>query len=351
MMNNGHGCGLFRGNTSPASCRLDVSGKARIDIHCLKTRYRDTVQPASETTGLTVGVITHERSRLFADLLGHLRGAVIHLHGRLPDVGQCRLLVVNNSGAASRSTVDALVSESAIGEVCTVTIVDSPENNISVGRNLVLEHAKTRWLVFVDDDEYPEPQWLYALLEQQRLSGSAVVAGPIEPVYPPGTPRWVAALDLHNKGNLKTGDRVRRVATGNCLLDLPQIGDHRFDRAFGLSGGSDALFFDQLAERGLHVVWREDAIVHETIPAARTGSRYMMFRCMTQGHNYKRVVLRDAAWPERGLFFLKATLVAPVSLLVGGVALPLDSQLSARWLKRGFTNLGKLLRPSRRLYG
>jgi len=150
---------------------------------------------------------------------------------------------------------------------------------------------------------------------------------------------------------LKTGDQLRRVATGNCLLDLQQIGLQRFDQAFGLSGGSDSLFFDQLADRGLYVVWREDAIVHETIPPTRTSSRYMMFRCMTQGQNFKRVVLRKAKFPQQFVFTLKALLVAPFSLLVGALALPVNARISAFWLKRGFTNLGKLIGPSKRLYG
>lgn len=305
----------------------------------------------NRSQGVTVGVITHNRSTLFSDLLIHLKVAIEHFHSASPEFGECCLLVVNNSGVDARATVQKLVDSSKIPESCAVSIVDSVQNNISVGRNLVLEHAKTRWLVFVDDDEYPVVEWLSALCSQQVETGCAVVAGPIEPIYPPGTPGWVASVDLHNKGKLKTNDRLRRVATGNCLLDLEQIGEQRFDPAFGLSGGSDSLFFDQLAERGLEVVWREDAIVYETILESRTSSGYMAFRCMTQGQNFKRVVLRNAMFPQRLAFLFKAILIAPVSLALGALALPISSKVSAHWLKRGFTNLGKLIRPSKRLYG
>jgi succinoglycan biosynthesis protein ExoM len=205
--------------------------------------------------------------------------------------------------------------------------------------------------VFIDDDEYPVPNWICQLYLRQQISGSAATAGPIEPVYPDGTPGWVAAVDLHNKGNLKSGDQLRRVATGNCLLDMEQIGSHRFDPTFGLTGGSDALFFEQLADRGLFVVWQEGAIVYETIPESRTSSRYMIFRCMTQGQNFKRVVLRKASFSKRIFFMLKALIYAPVSLVVGALALPVNDKYSALWLKRGFTNLGKLIKPSKRLYG
>jgi len=301
--------------------------------------------------GLTVGVITHDRSSLFGNLLVHLKIAIEYAHSEDIDFGKCSLLVVNNSGSGMRYVVQKIVDESGIADACSVKIIDSPENNIAVGRNLVLESTLSRWLVFVDDDEYPIADWICKLYYRQQISGSATTAGPIEPVYPNGTPEWVAAVDLHNKGNLKSGDQLRRVATGNCLLDMEQIGTHRFDPEFGLTGGSDALFFEQLADRGLYVVWQEDAIVHETIPASRASSSYMIFRCMTQGQNFKRVVLRKASFSRQILFTLKALIVAPVSLVVGTLALPISAQFSALWLKRGFTNLGKLVRPSRRLYG
>lgn len=309
------------------------------------------VSVPTKPPGLTVGVITHDRSTLFCNLLVHLKVAIEHFHATGLEDATCTLLVVNNSGEQSRAVVQRVVDESAIGAVCAVAIIDSPENNIAIGRNLILERTQTRWLVFIDDDEYPVPGWIRALYAQQQASGSAVVAGPIEPVYPAGTPKWVASVDLHNKGNLRTGDKLRLVATGNCLLDLQQAGAQRFDPAFGLSGGSDSLYFDQLAESGMHVVWCENAIVHETIPASRTSSRYMVFRCMTQGQNFKRVVLRKAELPQQTVFMLKAFLVAPMSLVVGTLALPISSRVSAYWLKRGFTNLGKLIRPSKRLYG
>ena len=243
------------------------------------------------------------------------------------------------------------VDESGIQAVCPVHVIDSPANNIAVGRNLVLDNVQSRWLVFVDDDEYPNPDWVWKLYQQQQISDCAVVAGPIEPVYPEGTPKWVAAVDLHNKGNLKTGDRPPRVATGNCILNMEKIGTQRFDPEFGLTGGSDTLFFEQLADHGLHIVWREDAIVHETIPESRANSGYMVFRCMTQGHTFKRVILREAGLARHVSFQLKALLIAPPSLLVGALMLPINDSSAALWLKRGFTNLGKLIKPSKKLYG
>lgn len=302
-------------------------------------------------SGLTIGVITHDRSSLFGDLLVSLKASVEKALAQNNGIDCCAILVVNNSGQASRHTVQKIVDESDIASACPIDIVDSPENNIAVGRNLILDRAKCRYIAFIDDDEYPEPDWICNLYVQFKVSGAAVVAGPIEPVYPEGTTAWVAALDLHNKGSLKTGDKPKRVATGNCMLDMEQIKDHRFDPEYGLTGGSDALFFDQLAEKNLHIVWREDAIVNETIPVSRTGSRYMIFRCMTQGYNFRRVLLRKAGIIQKFIFLIKAVVVGPASVCVGFMALPLNTRVAAKWLKRGFTNLGKLHKPSKRLYG
>jgi len=131
-----------------------------------------------QSAGLTVGVITHDRSTLFSNLLIHLKVAIEYCHSKQLDFGQCEVLIVNNSGSATRDKVQRIIDESTIANTCAVKVIDSPENNIALARNLIMDNAQSRWLVFVDDDEYPVPEWLVALYEQQQISGSAVVAGP-----------------------------------------------------------------------------------------------------------------------------------------------------------------------------
>lgn len=297
------------------------------------------------TAHVTVGVITYDRSALFANMLSHLREAVRSCSSRIT------VLVVNNSGAEANSKIAGQIADSGLAEVCEVQLIDSPENNISVGRNLALDSCTTRYLAFIDDDEYPRADWLEKLIGQQLLGAGDMVGGPIVPVYPETAPAWVREIDLHNIAGLATGDVLRRTATGNCLLDLHAIGNHRFDREFGLSGGGDAMFFESLSRKGHKLIWCADAIVDETITEDRATARYAIYRFVKQGNNFARLMLVDASWLTRFLFRARAAVLSVVGILGGLVLYPFSAGKCARWWKGGFTNLGKLVRLRSGLYG
>jgi len=294
---------------------------------------------------LSVGVVTHDRSALFADMLGHLLTAVRHHDGPVS------VIVVNNSGPPARAVVQGLIDRSGLARHGPVTLIDSPRNDIAVARNLVLEACETRLLAFIDDDEYPCAGWLAHLAAQQAESRCAAVAGPIVPVYPPGTPRWVRQVDLHNMHGHATGDTLRRAASGNCLLDLQRIGDDRFDVAFGLTGGEDADFFERLSRRGERLVWCAEARVEETITTERATARYTLSRFLMQGGSFARVMLRDATLATRAVFYARALVLAPVGILGGLLLWPFHPRRCARGWKGGFTNLGKLLGRRGARYG
>lgn len=294
---------------------------------------------------VTVGVLTHKRADTFEAMLMHLKIAIEQYSG------ECSFIVVNNSGTESHSLVAGIVERSGIENTCPTRIIDSPENNISVGRNLVLDNAETNLLLFIDDDEYPNADWIDALVKQYDISKTMAIAGPIEPIFPDSAPGWVREVDLHNKGNLKTGDTLARAATGNCLLDLSQVGDVRQDPADGLAGGEDAAFFQKLTSKGKVITWCEEAIVHETVSKERSTSKYMIFRFMKHGQAYKRVVLDDYHGLKYAFALIKAAIVAPVGITLAMITMPFNAKLCSLWMKRGFTNLGKVISRSKPLYG
>jgi succinoglycan biosynthesis protein ExoM len=298
-----------------------------------------------KNTCVTVGVVTHARSESLAQMLNSLVESVNHYQG------DCEVIVANNSGEPAFKIVSDILSSSPINRVCSVRVLNSPHNNIAVGRNLIMDNTETDLLLFIDDDEYPDSVWISALVDQYHRSNCAVVAGPIVPVFPKSTPAWIQCIDIHNIGSLKTGDAVPHVATGNCLIDLQVIGDFRFNPDYGLSGGEDTFFFEQLGKSGLQIVWREDARVQEDISQDRCNAKYMIQRFMTQGHTFKRVVLSDKTLFQKALFYAKASIMAPVGVSLGYLLMPFNSWYCARFLKRGYTSLGKLIEVKGSLYG
>jgi len=294
---------------------------------------------------ITIGVVTHARRTVaFAKLLQFLSPAIRHYGGKV------ELLVTNNSGESHGDAVRQEVADSGIAEVCNWRVVDSPENNITVGRNLLLENASHRLMAVIDDDEYPIESWLSALVSAHQRLDSPIVGGPIEPVYQPGVALWIRQIDVHNGRDLKTGDKIDFVASGNFLIDLEAIGGLRFDPEFGVTGGGDTEFFLRLKDAGITIRWVKEALVEEDIPLDKSTARYVIRRSLSQGSNYRRIMQGRGEISSVALFVLKAALVFLGSLSLALVLVLLRHERAGDWMKRAFSNLGKLWKPDRPLY-
>lgn len=293
---------------------------------------------------LSVGVVTYERSAAFNKMLGYMKQALESYPVR------CEFIIANNSGPTAYPLVASSVSDSGIKDVCDCQVVNSPENSISVGRNVVLEHASHDLLAFIDDDEYPVESWLVELVDAMNNHHFDMVAGPIIPVFQDSAPTWIKSLDLHNTVGKHTGGRLDYAATGNVLINRQSVSDVRFDNSFGKSGGEDTEFFLRLKDRGLSLCWSAEAIVEEDIPAEKATTAYMIRRFMTQGRNYRTILeqRREIQYPV--IFTLRAALLAVAGLSIGVVLLVIRPGNAGKWLKRGFSNLGKIIDLQNRLY-
>ena len=79
-------------------------------------------------------------------------------------------------------------------------------------RNACLDHAPSDcdFVAFVDDDEWVEPQWLAALLENQRATGAPIIQGPVRPSYLAIPPQWLAASGVYEVGPFGDGLHEQR---------------------------------------------------------------------------------------------------------------------------------------------
>lgn len=293
---------------------------------------------------LSIGVVTHDRAVAFSKLLHYLIPAIEEYGHR------CEVIVANNSGSAAHDHIEAIVAESGLRTICVCRVIDSVRNNISTGRNIVLENAREEHLVFVDDDEYPVSTWLVALLEAMHKLDCNLVAGPILPVFPSAAPKWVKAVDLHNTEGLATGDPIDYAASGNFLMHRKGVEDLRFGESFGKSGGEDTEFFLQLKDKGRQLFWCSEAIVYEDIPANKSTPEYMIQRFMTQGRSYRDIMQQRGGIQNPTLFTFRAAFLAFVSILIAKILVLIKPVSAARWMKRGYSNLGKFIQPDRHLY-
>jgi hypothetical protein len=201
--------------------------------------------------------------------------------------------------------------------------VHEPEPGIAAARNRALtESADADLLVFVDDDERPTADWLGLLLATYERTGAAGVVGPVVSEFV-GTPHpWVAAGRFFDRRRLPTGTPIDVAATNNLLLDLHEVRavGATFDPRYGLSGGSDSLFTLRLTRAGRRLVWCDEAVVVDRVPAVRSTPRWVLARAFRMGNGWSRVSLELTTSPAAGAATRARLVGAGAVRLAGGTA-------------------------------
>jgi GT2 family glycosyltransferase len=275
--------------------------------------------------GLVIAVLTYRRPEDIALALPRL--AAQALPDRSPEEGPAdapddfpaTVLVIDNDPAASARPIVEQLSETFPPGL--VRYVHEPRPGIAAARNRALQEAgSSALLVFIDDDEVPSAQWLARLAGLQRATGAAAVVGPVISEYEHEPDPWIEAGQFFARRRLPTGARLEVAATNNLLLDLRQIRalGLSFDERFGLSGGSDTLFTRQLVRRGGSMLWCDEAVVVDRVPASRLTRSWVLRRALRSGNSAARVSLELASGGAARLSARGASLGSGSLRLLGG---------------------------------
>lgn len=219
----------------------------------------------------------------------------------------------------------------------------SPEKNLSVARNLAIDTAASPLLVFIDDDQQVESNWIEELVSCMERYKADVVAGPVYCDYPSTAPLWLQKTDIHNTKGHATGDRLYGITAGNSLIRLASIGKLRFNPQYGRTGGEDTDFFKRLHDSGRDIRWCSEAASAEWITADRAKASYAIRRFIDQGQTYRRMTLSNAGALKTLVFYLRAAFQAVVALPIAVVFILLRRPTAGDWVKRCGNNLGKLV--------
>ena len=209
-----------------------------------------------------------------------------------------RVIVVDNDPAGSAWPV---VESSRVRDRLEYAVEEHPGIPAARNRCLDMLHDDDQALVFVDDDEVVDPDWLTHLLQAAHDFGVDVVAGPVISEFPVSAPRWMRADGVIQAPIQKTGTRVGSPFTNNSLITVRalQVRGTRFDeRGFADTGGSDRDFFDRLLEKNaVRWVWCAEAEVREKVPPERATLRWIMRRGLRTGNVMGRLQLRQRSRP------------------------------------------------------
>lgn len=226
----------------------------------------------------------------------------------------------------------------------SITVLPVAAGNVAVARNACLEAARGEWLIFVDDDETVEPDWLVGHLSAARDFAADAVFGPVFPIYPAGTPDWfVSANPLFGDwGWSNDGQPIGKGRTGNTLIRRSALGDLRFDPAYGRSGGEDDDFFLRFAAAGHRMVVTNRARAREMVPAARATPVYALGRAARTGQLYAQLRLRGQGSLIATRFGLDALAKMLLMGLASAAVRPFDRARALRLDMRAHNNWGKL---------
>lgn len=238
---------------------------------------------------VAVCVATYRRPAMLRDLLESL--AALRFRGPAPDL---RIVVVDNDAeGGARPVVDAARPALRV----PVRYEVEPRRNIAHARNRSVAAALedgAGWLAFVDDDETVRPDWLDVLLGVQARYGAEVVCGAVRAHLAEGAAPWIGRTGLLGSRPLPTGAPLTVGYTSNALIAARLLrGPAPFDPAFGLTGGSDSHLFMRLHRQGARMVWAEEAVVEERMPASRVSAAWLLRRAFRVGN--------CALWCERAL--------------------------------------------------
>jgi succinoglycan biosynthesis protein ExoM len=235
----------------------------------------DSSEPtaAASPKRVSVCVATCQRPVGLGDLLAALEVLDIPAGFALQVV-----IVDNDPGESARSVCDEVAARHAY----PLHYVVEKNRGIPFARNAALAVAlcNSDFVAFIDDDETPESNWLSELLRVQEFYEADVVTGPSLPQYLESPPSWVVEGGFHDSPRYPTGTQRHVAFTHNVLLRTTVFEgvDRYFDESMALNGGDDDEFFSRVYRAGFRIVWADDAIVHESVPASRSTVSWLVRR-------------------------------------------------------------------------
>lgn len=199
------------------------------------------------------------------------------------------LAVNNNSTDETASTLDELITAPG----APLRVVLEPQPGIVPARNRALAEAINHdALLFIDDDELPQPGWVGAAQHAIYTEGADCAGGRVQVDFSLGPrPTWLsddllgflAALD-YGEAPFWVHDGSTPVWTSNVVYAMrlfredPTLRfDQRFNRiGFTPGGGEDRAMFQRLITCGARTRYRPDMAVRHLVDAAKLKRQYFL---------------------------------------------------------------------------
>lgn len=232
--------------------------------------------PHSKNPHICVCICTFKRPAELTRLLSDLQ------RQHTADAFTFSIVVADNDEARSG---EPAVLAAQRGMAIPVKYCTEPQQGIARARNRVIANAEGDYFALIDDDEFPEPDWLLKLLRACMEYGVDGVLGPVKRHLEPDAPGWLKRSRLYDRAVHPTGMSVawRGARTGNALLKSELFAGSEAPFRVEFTAGEDQDFFRRKIEEGHSFVWCSDAVVYEALPPARWKRMYFVRKALLHG--------------------------------------------------------------------
>jgi succinoglycan biosynthesis protein ExoM len=287
-------------------------------------------KPFIKTQHIAVCVCTYKRPHFLRRLLDELSAQ------ETGGLFTYSIVIADNDELRS---AEPLVAEVAALSAIAIRYCVEPQQNIALARNKAIENADGDFVAFIDDDEFPEKDWLKRLFQtcdQYQVDG---VLGPVKRHFDEQAPAWLVKSRFYDRHINPTGSVVEweEARTGNVLLrkSLFESDVMPFRKEF--RAGEDQDFFRRKIEQGRRFVWSADAIAYETVPPARWKRSYLLRKALLRGAT---AALQPTCGPKN---IIKSMIAVPIYVMALPFALLSGQHRFMTLLVKIFDHLGKLL--------
>ena len=177
-----------------------------------------------------------------------------------------------------------------------VRVVRETKLGLSNARNCAIREAAGEYLIFIDDDETPDPDWLCAFERLIEAHAPDAFGGRIEVLFEGERPAWLTDDLLGFLGQLNRNDEVAPLVEPNGGFYGGNFGFRKnvceiigeFDTELGRkgsdnTGGEEVDFYRRLQAEKRSVWWTPEAVIHHRIEAAKLKRSYFLDLHYRQG--------------------------------------------------------------------
>lgn len=243
------------------------------------------------------------------------------------------LLIIDN---ASSDATAQLLAQHAWPTGWKVRLVREQELGLSNARNRAVREAHGQYVIFIDDDETPDRDWLRAFDRLVQSYAPDAFGGRIRVMFEDRRPPWLTDDLLGFLGELNRSDDIVRLTDPSTSFYGGNFGFRRsvcetigaFDAHLGRkgadnTGGEEVDFYRRLLEANLSVWWTPEAVIHHRIQAVKLDRAYFRDLHYRQGRMEAiRMRGKGSRIPPRYLYgqLVRACLAVWQSFRIGGLS-------------------------------